>query len=402
VPHPTVNALNMRNSGIREIVNLVLASPGGIARLEVGEPGFATPEHIVAAAMTAASSWTGYTHSAGTHELRSEIATSLGARYDLDVAAERIIVAQGAGQGLSAIYSVVLAQGDEVLIPDPSWPNYAMLTTLHGARPVAYSLPEHRGFMPDLDELASLVTPLTRAIVINSPGNPTGAVMPRGMVRRIAEFAAERDILLISDEVYDQLIFEGEPSNAAGFGLDNVVSVFSFSKTYAMTGWRVGYIVAPTWLADLLAHVQEPLLSCISSVSQSAALAALRGPQDVITMMRDAYRSRRDLAVRLLTDGGVAVQRPAGAFYLMVPIADGADSRAAALDLVTHGVAVAPGTAFGAVAASQLRLSLASEAEVIETGIARFLEWNTLTEGGLVSPTLAPQDNVARRKAGQA
>ncbi|MFD1715835.1 pyridoxal phosphate-dependent aminotransferase [Amnibacterium flavum] len=392
MPHLAPHIDHLGASGIREIVNLVLASDRDIARLEVGEPGFPTPDHIVEAAVRAARSGIGYTHSAGMQALREAIAESVERRYGTAVPFDRVIVCQGAGQGISAVLSAVLSTGDEVLVPDPSWPNYAMLTVLHGARPVFYGLRPENGFAPDLAELESLVTERTRVIILNSPGNPTGAVLPRDVIGKIVAFAADRGILVISDEVYDELIFDGEPADAAGFGTDNVVSAFSFSKTYAMTGWRVGYVIAPEWLAPTLVHVQEPLLSCISGVSQMAAIAALQGPQAPVAAMRDAYRAHRDLAVSLL-EPTIPVVRPEGAFYLMIPLAPGVDSRTAALELVEYGVAVAPGSAFGQVAADHVRISLASGTDVLRTGIERFLTWHDVTEAGL-RPAIAASTAV--------
>jgi aspartate/methionine/tyrosine aminotransferase len=257
------------------------------------------------------------------------------------------------------------------------------MTRIRGAEPVRYPLRPDAGFVPDPDEVLALIGPQTRVVVLNSPGNPTGAVLPRSVVRRIVEGAAERGVMVVSDEVYDEIIFEGEPAGALEFG-DNVVSVFSFSKTYAMTGWRVGYLVMPAWLATLVGHVQEAIISCVSSVNQAAALAALTGPQDAVVAMRTAYRDRRDLALSLLAEAGITPPRPSGAFYLMVPLTEGVSSRDAALELVGRGVAFAPGSAFGSVASDQLRMSLASPPETIERGLSRFLSWYAESEGGLL------------------
>jgi aspartate/methionine/tyrosine aminotransferase len=293
-----------------------------------------------------------------------------------------IVVTQGGVQGVSAVFAAILSPGDEVLIPDPAWPNYEMLVLLRGAVPVHYSLPPSQDFVPDPSEIEARVTPRTRAIVFNSPANPTGAVIGSEVVEALVRVAERRGIWLLSDEVYDELIFEGEPANAAQYGRDLVIGVYSFSKNYAMTGWRVGYVAVPKPLATLLTTIQEPLVSCISGVSQYAALAALDGPQDCVADMRAAYQSRRDLMVSLLTDAGFDVVRPRGAFYQMLPFAPGVDSRAAALDLVDNGVAVAPGTAFGSVAADHARLSLASSEQTIRGAVERIAAWAERTERG--------------------
>jgi aspartate aminotransferase len=378
----------LKKSGIREILDLVFASTGDIDRLEIGEPGYFAAPHIAVAAAEAAHGRVGYTQSAGTQELRNEIVASLGRRYGLDLSPDRILVSAGGSQGIAAVFEVVVGAGDEVLIPDPAWPNYESMTLLRGATPTRYPLRAELGFIPDPAEVAALITPNTRVLVLNSPSNPTGAVVPRPIIERIVRDAAARGVLVISDEVYDELIFDGEPSNAAAIAPDSVVSVFSFSKTYAMTGWRVGYLVLPAWLADSVIHVQETLLSCVSTVSQAAAVAALTGPQDAIATMRAGYQTRARLAVGLLAEGGIPVTAPSGAFYLMIPLPAGVDSRSAALDLVGRGVSFAPGTAFGLEAAGMLRLSLASSDATLTRGLSRFLAWHHETGGG-VSPATA-------------
>ena len=373
-------------SGIREIVNLVVNRPAGsVLRLEVGEPNFPTPAHIVDAASAAAHQWTGYTQSSGTLALREEIATALHRRAGLTYSPNELCVSQGGGQGLSALCGALLDPGDEVLVPDPGWPNYEMLALLRGAVPVRYSLRPRDGFVPDPAEIESFCTPRTRMIVLNSPSNPTGAVFPGPVVEAIVQMAQRRGIWLVSDEVYDELIYDGAPANAGSYDPDRetVIGLYSFSKTYAMTGWRVGYVASNARVTQLLQTIQEPLLSCISSVSQDAALAALRGPQDAVDAMRDAYRSRRDLLVGALTNAGFEVLRPDGAFYLMLALAPGVDSRLAALDLLEHhAVAVAPGSAFGDVASDHFRLSLASSEETLLEAAARITAWSDRTGRG--------------------
>lgn len=375
-------AQSVEHSGIREIVNLVLASPGAdVVRLEIGEPGFATPAHIVEAGAAAAAT-ARYAPSAGHGPLRQALQARIARVHGLDVPAERIVVTQGAVQACAVTFAALLEPGDEVLVPDPAWPNYEMQVRMFGGTPVRYPLRASADFVPDPDEVGGLVTDRTVAIVLNSPGNPTGAVIPRDVVKGLVDLAVTRDLVLLSDEVYDELIFEGEPANALAFDQDHVVGIFSFSKTYAMTGWRVGYAAAPAWLAPTLAKLQEPILSSIADPSMAGAMAALEGPQDAVATMRETYRHRRDVAVRLLADGGLTTTAPRGAFYLMLPLNTGVDSRKASLDLVEHGVSVAPGTAFGAVAADHIRLSLASEEAVLREGIERVLAWYGVTDGG--------------------
>ena len=370
-------------SGIREIVNLAMARPeAGIIRLEVGEPDLPIEPHIVAAAQEAAALGVGYTQSFGIAALREAIVDRLRRVAGLTYAADEIVIGQGGVQAMSVTFAALLDAGDEVLLPDPAWPNYAMTAMLRGAVAVPYALPASNGFLPDVDQLRDLITERTRLIVINSPANPTGAVFPAELVASIVELAAEHDLWVLSDEVYDELVFEGAMANAAQYDRERVVGIYSFSKTYSMTGWRVGYAACPLPLAQLLGTIQEPLVSCISGVSQYAALAALQGPQESVARKRDVYRARRDLVGELLRDGGFEAVRPAGAFYQMVPLAPGTDSRQAALDLVEHGVATAPGSAFGEVAADQLRLSLAASEEALRGGIERLVAWAQSTAAG--------------------
>jgi aspartate aminotransferase len=370
-------------SGIREIVNLVLSRPGAdIVRLEIGEPDLPTEPHIVQAAQDAAARGIGYTQSFGITPLREAIVDRLHRLADLRYAADEIVVAQGGGQAVAMVFAALLDAGDEVLVPDPAWPNYAMSAILRGAVPVPYAHPASTGFQPDIDQVRGLIGPRTRMIVINSPANPTGVVLPAETVAAIVELAAAHDLWVLSDEVYDELVFEGAPANAAQYDRERVIGVYSFSKTYSMTGWRVGYAACPRPLAQLMGTIQEPMLSCISAVSQHAALAALLGPQDSLPERLAIYRSRRDLVSTLLSDGGFTPVRPAGAFYQMVPLAEGVDSRTAALDLVERGVATAPGTAFGSVASDHLRISLAASEDALREGIARLVDWANSTAAG--------------------
>ncbi|WP_460832601.1 pyridoxal phosphate-dependent aminotransferase [Nocardioides hungaricus] len=368
--------MNLPPSGIREIVNRVFAiGSDRLLRLEIGEPDFAPPPHVVAAAHAAADEPVLYTPSVGILPLREALAARLTDRVGMPYDPWQVVVSQGAIQGIAACFHAILTPGDDVLIPDPGYPNYAMLATMVGARNVPYSLlPEHE-FAPQVEELERLVTPRTRMIVINSPGNPTGAVWPAETVRAVVEFAAARGIWVLSDEVYDDLIFEGEPAHAARYAPDHVIGVYSFSKTFAMTGYRTGYLACPRPLADVLLVLQEPLISCCSAISQKAALAAITGPWDTVEDMRTTYARRRDLTHGLLQEAGFDVVRPRGAFYQMVPLAPGVDGRLAALDLVERGLAVAPGTAFGSTARSSIRLSLASDESTIRRGVELLAQW---------------------------
>ena len=224
---------------------------------------------------------------------------------------------------LFSIYLALLEPGDEVLLPTPGFPNMDEMVRLLGGEPVFYRLERESGYLPSRAELEPLVTARTKAIFANTPGNPTGAVFPADTVRGLAELAAERGVWLISDEVYDELILDDLPHVSAAALVPDapIVSVYSFSKVYAMTGWRLGYCAAPPQLADVLRKLQEPQVSCPSAISQHAAEAVLRGPRDEFDAMRDAYRERRDRAVEAAAAHGLDVFRTQGTFYMLVDIA---------------------------------------------------------------------------------
>jgi aspartate aminotransferase/aminotransferase len=246
-----------------------------------------------------------------------------------------------------------------------------------GARAVFYPLEPRHDFLPDLERLQALVTPRTKAILINSPANPTGAVFPRSMLEALAEFAVRHDLWLISDECYDQVVLEGEHVGPASFLDDGrVITIYTFSKTYAMTGWRLGYAVGSQELIDSVTKVLESNISGVNTITQKAAEAALDGPQECVVEMVDAYRRRRDLVVDLLEEAKMLVNVPHGAFYCMADVSRaGMDAREFALWLVRErGVSIAPGTAFGEVARDQVRISLASSEEDLREGVSRLVE----------------------------
>lgn len=369
-------------SGVREIFHLI-AGRHDIHHLEIGQPDFPTPDHVIEAAAASARAGSGYTNSPGTPSLREAIADKSRRVDGFDVTADQIIVSQGGIQGVSAVMSTLVRPGGEVMLPDPGWPNFEMLALLHGAKPVRYRLAPERGFLPDPEELASLINANTQLLIMNTPSNPTGSLFPDALVDEFIALARQHDVPLLADEVYDELIFDGkEPARAFARDPEQVIGLYSFSKTYSMTGWRVGWVVAPEWLAPTLARIQEPLISCLPTMTQAAAEAAITGPQEIVATMRDSYQHRRDLAVEALAAGGIEVVPPAGGFYLMVPLAEGVDSKAAAFDLIDRNVAVSPGTAYGAVSASHLRISLAASEHDLVHGIAIINEWYAETAGG--------------------
>lgn len=370
-------AVALPESGIRRITNAAIAIPDCV-RLEMGEPQFATPEHICeAAAKAARDGFTKYTASQGLMSLREAISAKLARVNGLDVPPERIVATNGALSGLFTTCLALLAPGDELLIPDPGWPNWEQMILAAGGRVVRYPTLRERAFLPDPNTMDALVTPRTRAIILNSPSNPTGAVMPVALVKRMLDFARRHDLWVVSDECYDECVFDGEHVSPARFDTDGrVISIFSCSKTYAMTGWRVGYAAVPEAAIGVLAKLQQPVLGNICSVAQKAAEAALTGPQDCVATMRSYYRARRDQALAMLAAADMPVAVPGGAFYLMVDVSRAnRDATAFALDLLhTHKVAVAPGDTFGPGGAGLVRVALCASEEAIARGLGKLIE----------------------------
>lgn len=374
MPVPAPTAATMPRSGIREVMDLAWATPDCI-HLEVGEPGFATPAHIVEAVGEAArTGWTKYVPNAGIQELRVALADKVAKHNGFRVSPEQVIVTNG---GVGALFTGMLATGepgDGVLIPEPGWPNFAMIAQLHQLRSQPYVLRAEDGFLPTVAALEAAADAGTRMLVVNSPSNPLGTIIPADRLAEILAFAADRDLWVVSDECYDAITFDDTWVSTAAVGEpDRVVTVGTFSKTYAMTGLRVGYAVVPESLSPVLAKLQEPIVACVNATAQRGALAALQGPQEPVDRMRAAYQERRDAVTALFDEAGVEYLRPSGAFYLWVSIAGrGGDSRMFALDLLRErGVAVAPGTAFGPSGEGWVRLSLATDLDLLLEGARR-------------------------------
>jgi aspartate/methionine/tyrosine aminotransferase len=366
----------MRRSGIREMMDLADISAGGL-HLEIGEPDFPTPPHVIRAVTEAMQGGqVKYTLSRGTAPLRDAIVSKLHAHNSIAASTDEVVVTTGGTTAVLEALLVLLRAGDGVLIPDPGWPSFDMIVTLLRGRVLRYRLRADADYAPDLDEVKRLAGQ-ARVLVINTPSNPTGAVFTRETLEGLIRIAERHGLVVISDEVYEDIVFEGSHWSAASLGGDApVVSVFSFSKGYAMTGWRIGYLAAPATIADAVVKAQEAVVACPSSLAQHAAHAALSGPRDCIDEMRDEYRRRRDLAVERLATEGLLLTRPRGTFYIMADISrSGLDSYEFARRLlVERGVAVAPGGTFGDEADSAVRLSLASPPETIAEGIRRIGE----------------------------
>jgi aspartate/methionine/tyrosine aminotransferase len=365
------------HSGIREVVDLALVTPGCI-RLEVGEPSFRTPDHIVQAAVEfARTSPIRYTATAGVLSLRERLVAKLDRVNHIQAGVQNINCTVGGVGGIAAAIAALVEPGDEVLLPDPAWPNYRLMLAWAHGKLVPYPCSPENKFLPEPAEVEKLITPRTKLIIVNSPCNPTGAVFPRKLLEELVEVAVRHNLYLLSDECYDEVILDGEHVSPGSFCTDGrVISAYTFSKTYAMTGWRVGYVVANAEISDSITKILESNSSCLPAICQKAAEAALDGPREPLEHMVDAYRERRDLCVGLLEEAGMLISRPQGAFYIMADVSgSGMDSRQFAFDLVkTKQVALAPGTAFGQSARSAARISLASSPEDLSNGIARMIE----------------------------
>jgi aspartate/methionine/tyrosine aminotransferase len=367
------------HSGIREIANEAMRTPGAI-RLDVGQPDFPTPQHIKDAGKRAIDeNKTFYTHTQGLLSLREKLVAKLARVNGIRSSPDRVAVGPGGVGALAAVLGAVVEPGDEVMLPDPGWPNYRMMLAWTGAREVRYPCPPTLGFQPDLDALAAMISPKTKVLIVNSPNNPTGAVYPRETMETFVELAQKHNLWLLSDECYDQIILDGSWTSPATLAPNDprIISVFTFSKSYSMTGWRIGYVSGSAELIDSATKVLESNSSCVSTISQVAAEAALDGPQNCVTEMVHAYRHRRDLVVDLLKEAGLFISEPAGAFYCMADISpSGMHARDFAFALLRErGVSIAPGTAFGRVADNSVRISLASSDQDLREGVGRLAEF---------------------------
>jgi aspartate/methionine/tyrosine aminotransferase len=367
-------ASEMPRSGIRVILDLALKIPDAI-HLEIGQPNFPTPNHISEAAYQATQQgFTGYAPNAGFPTLRELIANKVQQDNKINTRLENITVTTGGMGGLFSSIMAILDPGDELLLPDPGYPNFDMAAQLCHAKVVRYPLDPDKGFQPKLEALPGLVSQRTKAILINSPSNPTGAVLPEKTIAALVNFASQNDLFIISDECYEKIIFDATHFSPASIDLEGrVISIFSFSKTYAMTGWRVGFVVAPIEISSVISKLQEATVACTSSVSQKAAEAALKGPQDCVTEMASAYKRRRDKALAILRKYNLSTYVPEGAFYLLVDISrSGQDSDSFARNLLAkEKVAVAPGRTFGPGGTRYVRVSLATNDQELITGLER-------------------------------
>jgi aspartate aminotransferase len=348
-----------------------------IIHLEIGEPDFPTPAHIVEAGKRALDEgWTKYGPTQGFPELREAIASYISRTRQIAVGAENVCVVPGGKPIMYFVMTALLEPGDEVVFPDPSFPIYESLIHFLGARAVGVPVVESRGFSFDLDTLSRSLSDKTKLVILNSPANPTGGVIPRSDIETMAALLRDRDLIIMSDEIYSRIWYEHEPTSITSYDgmLDKTVLLDGFSKTYSMTGWRLGYGVMPTWLAAAVVQLMVNSNSCTASFSQRAGIAALEGPQDCVAAMVGEFRRRRDAIVKgLNTIPGFRCAVPAGAFYAFPNVSGtNLDTKALADLLLTEaGVACLDGTAFGKHGAGHLRFSYANSLENILEAIER-------------------------------
>ncbi|HET9407626.1 MAG TPA: pyridoxal phosphate-dependent aminotransferase [Candidatus Sulfotelmatobacter sp.] len=353
-----------------------------IIHLEIGEPDFDTPTNVVEAGADALrKGWTHYGPSAGLPELRQTIAEYVSRTRGVKVSSDEVVVVPG---GKPIIFFTILSfieEGDEVIYPNPGFPIYESMVNYVGGRAVPIALREERDFSLDVDELASLISDRTKLIIINSPQNPTGGILERRDIERIADVIGDRNIMVLSDEIYSRLLFDG----AKHFSIMSVpgmqertILLDGFSKTYAMTGWRMGYGVMRADLATHMTRLMTNSNSCTASFTQVAGIEAIRGDQSSVDRMRDEFQRRRDVFVAGLNKiKGFSCRMPKGAFYVFPNITKtGWKSKPLADALLEQaGVAALSGTSFGEFGEGYLRFSVANSLENLQGALGRISDW---------------------------
>ena len=349
-----------------------------------GEPDFDTPEPIAAAAIEAIrKGFTKYTPTSGMPELRAAAAEKLWRENGVKVSPDQIVVSCGAKQSLYNALMCLVEPGDEVLLIAPYWMTYAEQVRLAGGIPVSVRTSADSGFLPDPDDLKAAITNKTRALVLNTPSNPTGAVFPRELIKEIVALAIRHGFWIICDEIYEKLIYDGEkhvsPASLGEDALSRTITIQGCSKSFAMTGWRIGYCAAPLPVAKAMSNLQDQVTSCPTSFAQKGAIAALGLGQSEVEAMRSEFQARRDLLIRKLRDiPNVEVPTPKGAFYALPDVSAYLggkiqdDAALASHLLESVYVATVPGSVFEGP--GHIRLSYATSRENIERGVARIAE----------------------------
>ncbi len=373
-------------SGIRKVmeqVDTLKAQGRTIYPFYIGRPDFDTPQHIKDAAKKALDDGLiAYTSNYGLPELRQAIAAKLQKENHFTADPDKeIIVTVGANEAVLMIMVGLLNPGDEVLIPDPMWLHYFYCARLAGARVVSVPLSESDGYQLNPDDIEKRITPRTKMIVVNSPHNPTGVVYTRETLEAVANIAAKHNLLVVSDEIYERIIFDGQKHiSMATFPqiAGQVITVNGFSKSYAMTGWRLGYVVAPPELTRVLIRVHQYTTVCATSFAQAGATAALTGPQESIDMMVSKFDERRKVIIDTFAEmPGAGLVKPTGAFYTFPNLSalDPSSEVVAAKLLAATGVAVVPGSAFGEAGEGHVRLAYSASLANVTDGMAALKDY---------------------------
>ncbi|AKG04712.1 aromatic amino acid aminotransferase [Salimicrobium jeotgali] len=364
-------------SGIRQFFNMV-GDYEDVVSLTIGQPDFQTPERVKSAAITSIEeNKTAYTMNAGIPELRQAIAEDVkkyGLHYDAD---SEIIVTVGASEAIDISLRTILSPGDEVLLPSPVYPGYEPLIKMAGASPVHVDIAPY-DFVLTKDAIESHITDRTKAVIMPYPSNPTGVSPSFGQLEEIARFMQNKEMFVIADEIYSELVYKNPHTSLASFlGLkDKVVVINGVSKSFSMTGFRIGYVLAPDWMRQHMLKVHQYNVSCASSVSQHAALEALKNNQTEIERMRATYEKRRAFVLEKLKDIGLSFVEPDGAFYVFIQFPSAKSTFETAVGLVEKsGIALVPGSAFSEGGEGYMRLSYAYDLPTLEKGLERLRDY---------------------------
>ncbi|MDZ5712928.1 aminotransferase A [Jeotgalibacillus haloalkalitolerans] len=363
---------NIEISGIRKFFNQIQHIDGMIS-LTIGQPDFPTPSHIKDAAKEAIDqNHTNYTHNAGIMDLRSAISAYMKDKYNLRYAAENeIIVTNGASQAIDTALRTILSQGQEVILPAPVYPGYTPVIKQCGAVPVFVDTTEHH-FKMTAEMIRPHITEKTACIILPYPSNPTGVSLNGSELKEIADLAKTHNLYIIADEIYSELTYDEPHVSIGTLARDRTIVINGLSKSHSMTGWRIGVLMAPSVIAEQCLKVHQYNVSCASSISQYAALAAYTAGKDDAQPMKEAYRKRRALTEEKLTELGFDVVKPDGAFYFFAGIPGSKSAEQFALALAEHAkVGVVPGTAFGSEGEGYIRVSYACSEEQLQEAFKR-------------------------------
>ena len=368
----------MAPSGIRKVNEKALAMEREghkVLHFEIGRPDFDTPDYIKKAAFEALTAGkVHYTSNFGLMELRQVIADKLKRDNNVDYKASEILVTVGLSEAVFAVLATILNEEDEILVPDPVWLNYINVPNLLGAKAVTYALKEENGYQMDMEEIRAKITPKTRAVVIITPNNPTGGVLGENVLKELAQIAIENDLMVISDEIYERLVYDGEKhiSIASLPGMkERTFTMNGMSKAYAMDGWRLGYVAAPEEYVMAMNKFHQHNTTCAPAFVQAAAIAALTQEGDEVNDMVKEYQRRRDYAVKAINDiEGISCQCPKGAFYIFINCKSlGMTSADLSAYLLENAkIALVPGDVFGPGGEGYLRMSFANSYENIVEG----------------------------------